>query len=43
VTREDAFLLLRSASQHLHLKLRDVAADVVETGTLPEEPPPSGR
>jgi GAF domain-containing protein len=43
VTREDAFLLLRSASQHLHVKLRDVAADLVETGTLPEEPPPSGR
>jgi hypothetical protein len=35
VTREAAFDLLRTSSQRLHRKLRDVAVDVVETGTLP--------
>jgi hypothetical protein len=35
VTPEDAFTLLRAASQRLHRKLRDVAAEVVETGALP--------
>jgi len=34
VTREQAFDLLRMASQHKHRKLRDVAADVAETGRL---------
>lgn len=38
VTQEASFDLLRSASQNLHRKLRDVAADVVETGTLPDHP-----
>ena len=38
VTAEDAFDLLRSASQNLHRKLRDVAVEVMETGTLPELP-----
>lgn len=35
VTSEQAFELLRDASQHLNRKLRDVAAEVTETGTLP--------
>jgi AmiR/NasT family two-component response regulator len=35
-TQEQAFAALRRASQHLNRKLRDVAADVVETGQLPE-------
>lgn len=36
ITRDDAFTLLRSASQNLHRKLRDIATEVVDTGTLPE-------
>jgi AmiR/NasT family two-component response regulator len=40
VTQEQAFTLLRVASQNLHRKLRAVAAEVVETGTLPELPAP---
>jgi len=39
VTSEQAFTLLRVASQQLHRKLRSVAAEVVETGTLPDLPP----
>ena len=39
VTQEDAFDLLRAASQNLHRKLRDVATEVMETGTLPDLPP----
>jgi transcriptional regulator with GAF, ATPase, and Fis domain len=35
VGREEAFALLRRASQHLHRKLREVAAEVVDTGQLP--------
>jgi GAF domain-containing protein len=34
VTREQAFDLLRIASQHSHRKLADVALDVCDTGTL---------
>jgi len=37
VNEEDAFDLLRDASQHLNVKLRQIAAGVVETGTLPEQ------
>lgn len=40
VTEEQAFTLLRVASQNLHRKLRAIAAEVVETGTLPELPAP---
>jgi ANTAR domain-containing protein len=36
VTQDAAFALLRQASQTLHVKLRDVAAEVVSTGTLPD-------
>ncbi|MFL6164462.1 MAG: ANTAR domain-containing protein [Jatrophihabitantaceae bacterium] len=39
VTAEAAFDLLRTASQNLHRKLRDVASEVMETGTLPDVPP----
>ncbi len=35
VTSQEAFALLRKASQHLNRKLRDVAAEVEFTGTLP--------
>ena len=38
VTHEAAFAMLRTASQTLHRKLRDVASEVMETGTLPELP-----
>jgi hypothetical protein len=38
VTEDVAFGMLRSASQRLHRKLRDIAVEVVETGTLPERP-----
>jgi AmiR/NasT family two-component response regulator len=38
LTRGEAFTLLRSASQHLNRKLRDIAAEVVDTGELPAEP-----
>jgi hypothetical protein len=38
VTEEGAFGLLRTASQNLHRKLRDVAAEVVQTGALPDDP-----
>ncbi len=39
VTEEQAFTMLRTASQHLHRKLRDVAAVVAETGALPDLSP----
>lgn len=39
ITHEAAFDLLRTASQNLHRKLRDVAGEVMETGTLPDLPP----
>jgi AmiR/NasT family two-component response regulator len=35
VTQDEAFVSLRRASQHLHRKLREVAAEVVDTGQLP--------
>ena len=36
MTQDEAFTVLRRASQHLNRKLRDVAAQVVETGLLPD-------
>jgi GAF domain-containing protein len=36
LTEDEAFVELRRASQYLNLKLREVAARVVETGRLPE-------
>jgi ANTAR domain len=35
MTQDQAFALLRGASQHLHRKLRDIAADVIDTGEIP--------
>lgn len=43
ITSDDAFTLLRQASQQLNRKLRDVAAEVTETGTLPQVPEPEHR
>lgn len=37
ITYEQAFGLLRASSQHLHRKLNDIADDVNQTGTLPEQ------
>jgi len=39
VTPEDAFDLLRRSSQHLNLKLREVARSLTETGELAHRPP----
>jgi len=36
VTPDDGFALLREASQHLNVKLRLIAQEVVETGELPQ-------
>ncbi|WP_323097456.1 GAF and ANTAR domain-containing protein [Intrasporangium sp. YIM S08009] len=38
VTSSEAFELLREASQNLNRKLRDIAAEVEETGSLPSAP-----
>ena len=43
VTRDQAFDLLRMASQNSNRKLRDVAVDVAETGELPLPTRPGGR
>jgi hypothetical protein len=45
VTREDAFDLLRIASQNSHRKLHEIATEVTETGALelPDAPRPPGR
>lgn len=37
ITADQAFDLLRQASQHLNIKLRDVAQIVVDTGDIPHE------
>jgi GAF domain-containing protein len=44
ITSEEAFDILRRASQHLNLKLREVARTLVETGERPEtgEQPETG-
>lgn len=39
ITADQAFDLLRRASQHLNIKLRDVAGTLVETGVRPETGP----
>lgn len=36
ITGEEAFVVLRQASQHLNVKLREVAAALVETGERPD-------
>jgi GAF domain-containing protein len=43
MTRETAFGLLRQTSQHLNRKLREIAAEVVDTGQLPGRPLPRQR
>jgi AmiR/NasT family two-component response regulator len=40
LTAEAAFDLLRRASQHLNVKLRDLAATLVDTGEVPPIGPP---
>jgi GAF domain-containing protein len=40
VTREQAFDLMRIASQRSNRKLRDIAQDVIDSGTLPIPEPP---
>jgi hypothetical protein len=35
LTRDEAFSLLRTTSQHTHRKVRDIAVEVADTGTLP--------
>jgi len=42
VTPDQAFDILRRASQHLNHKLRDVAQELVDTGERPETTPPTG-
>ena len=37
ITADQAFRLLRRSSQHLNRKLRTVAQDIVDTGTIPPE------
>jgi len=37
ITADQAFDLLRRSSQHLNLKLRDVAQELVDTGAVPGE------
>ncbi len=39
ITADQAFDLLRRSSQHLNLKLRDVAQELVDTGAVPGEIP----
>jgi GAF domain-containing protein len=39
ITAEQAFVVLRRASQHLNIKLRDVARDLVDTGERPQTGP----
>ena len=39
LTAEQAFEQLRTASQHLHRRVREVAEEVTETGQLPPLPP----
>ena len=38
VTEDEAFAMLRRTSQYLNVKLREIAAQVVETGRLPTRP-----
>jgi AmiR/NasT family two-component response regulator len=37
ITADQAFQVLRKASQHLNVKLREVARYVVETGEIPSD------
>jgi AmiR/NasT family two-component response regulator len=37
ITSQQAFDILRRASQHLNIKLREVAQDLVDTGERPSD------
>jgi AmiR/NasT family two-component response regulator len=39
ITADEAFDILRRASQHLNRRLREVARDLVDTGETPEADP----
>ena len=39
ITAEEAFTVLRRASQQMNVKLREVAETLVETGESPPAPP----
>jgi GAF domain-containing protein len=41
ITAEEAFDMLRRASQHLNVKLREVAQDLADTGAFPARRPPT--
>ena len=43
LTQDQAFLLLRVASQHTHRKVHDLARDVIDTGTLDISDLPTDR
>jgi AmiR/NasT family two-component response regulator len=36
ITSEQAFTVLRTASQNLNIRLRDIAQHIVDTGEVPE-------
>jgi len=36
ITADQAFAVLRQASQHLNIKLREVAQNLVDTGETPD-------
>jgi AmiR/NasT family two-component response regulator len=42
ITGDQAFDVLRRASQHMNIKLREVAETLVETGESPDTGPPPG-
>lgn len=42
ITADQAFDILRRASQRLNVRLRDVAQDLVDTGEQPDSEPPAG-
>lgn len=39
ITATEAFAVLRRTSQHLNVKLREVALTLVDTGESPPQPP----
>lgn len=43
ITDRQAFELLRTTSQQLHRKVRDIALEVTETGVLPDQAPRTAR
>jgi AmiR/NasT family two-component response regulator len=38
ITEDQAFAMMRTASQHEHVKPRDLAEEVILTGALPDRP-----